>query len=196
MEADWSLALGSDDPVIVVPWAAPADGFYSPRFVDLRSGVHPIDNIEEARARPALRFALLRLNSDASRFWTAKCDAWTSSVEAGDAPLDPYEMEALPGQTEFGAGSYIDLLPREEDWLASFDRQERWMRAVTLELREAPTRAARVELVLRRAQVDAVTGFAISWFVEGCGATAEEAAARWSEALMLSLQVIMVSSLP
>ena len=72
-----------------------------------------IDEIEEARGRPALRSALLVLNGVDSQLWTAKCDAWTSSAEQGDDPFDPYEMDAEPGETAFGTGSYIDLLPRD-----------------------------------------------------------------------------------
>ena len=78
-----------------------------------------------------MRSALLLLNSAASQLWTAKCDAWTSSAEEGAEPFDPYEMDAEPGETAFGAGSYIDLLPRDFALLSSFERQERWIRAVT-----------------------------------------------------------------
>ena len=101
------------DPVITVPWAASATTIRKCRFVDLRLGAHLIDEIEEARAKPALRSALLLLNGAASPLWTAKCDAWTSSVDEGAEPFDPYEMDAEPGETAFGAGSYIDLLARD-----------------------------------------------------------------------------------
>ncbi len=59
MEADWSVALAADDPVITVPWATSSDDPRKCRFVDLRLGGHLIDEIEEARSRPALRSALL-----------------------------------------------------------------------------------------------------------------------------------------
>jgi hypothetical protein len=190
MEADWSVALASSDPVIIVPWAASGD---EPewRFVDLRLNSHLIDEIEEALGRPALRSGLLLLNSAASQFCSAKCDAWTSSPEQGDGPFDPYEMDAEPGETTFGAGSYIDLLPRDFQTPGCFDTQERWLRAVTEKLRAIPARAARVELVLRRAQVDAVPGFGVTWFVEGCGATARRADQGWSHAFDAALAVIM-----
>ncbi len=63
MEADWSVALAADDPVITVPWASSAADSCKCQFVDLRLGDYLIDEIEEARARPALRSALLVLNS-------------------------------------------------------------------------------------------------------------------------------------
>jgi hypothetical protein len=192
MEADWSVALEADDPVIAVPWAAPeGDGRGGCRFVDLRLGAHVIEEIEEARARPALRSALLLLNGATSPLWSAKCDAWTSSADEGAEPFDPYEMDATPGETAFGSGCYIDLLPREPLLLSSFEGQERWLRAVTEALRNIPARAARVELVLRRAEVEGVPGFGLTWFVEGCGLSAHHAEKRWSEALNLALPAIM-----
>jgi hypothetical protein len=188
MEADWSVALAADDPMITVPWAA-SEG--TCRFVDLRLGGYLIEKIEEARARPALRSALLLLNGAASPLWTAKCDAWTSSAEEGSERFDPYEMDATPDETAFGAGCYIDLLCRDAALLCSFEHQERWVRVVTEALRVIPARAARVELVLRRAEIQAVPGFGVTWFVEGCGLTAQNAGQRWSEALGLALPAIM-----
>jgi hypothetical protein len=192
MEADWTVALAPGDPVITVPWAADVNDIHGCRFVDLRlGGAHLVDEIEEARSQPALRSALLLLNAATSPLWTAKCDAWASSVEEGAAPFDPYEMDAAPGDVAFGAGSYIDLLPRDISFLAGFERQERWIRAVTEVLRSTPSSAARVELVLRHAEVEGTPGFAVTWFVEGCGSTAQRAGQRWAEALGLALAVVM-----
>ena len=191
MEADWAVALAADDPVITVPWATSKDDLGKCKFIDLRVDGHRVDEIEEARSKPALRSALLVLNAATSTLWTAKCDAWTSSVEDGAEAFDPYEMAAEPGETAFGAGSYIDLLPRNISLLSSFERQERWIRAVTETLRAIPASAARVELVLRCAEVEAAAGFGVTWFVEGCGATAQRAGQNWSTALDLALAVIM-----
>jgi hypothetical protein len=186
MEADWSVELAADDPVIVVPWAAAGNDPRKCTFVDLRLGAHLIDEIEETRRVPELRGALLLLNSTASPLWTVKCDAWES-----DTPMDAYEMDAAPEDTALSAGSYIDLLARDSGLGASFDRQERWVRAVVEALRAVPARATRVELVLRAAQVNQAAGYGVSFFVEGCGATAPRAMQAWSEALSLALPVIM-----
>jgi hypothetical protein len=191
MEADWSVALATADPVISVPWAASGDEGPKCRFVDLRLGSQLIDEIAEAQGRPALRSGLLLLNGVASQLWTAKCDAWTSSPEQGDEPFDPYEMDAEPGETAFGAGSYIDLLPRDFQATGCFDTQERWLRTVTERLRAIAASSARVELVMRRAQIDAVPGFGVTWFVEGCGATPHRAEQGWSQAFDAALAVIM-----
>lgn len=191
MEADWSVALATADPVITVPWAAYGDDEPKCRFVDLRLGPHLIDEIEEARERPALRSALLLLNAVDSQLWTAKCDVWTSSPEQGDDPFDPYEMDAEPGETDFGIGSYIDLLRRDFQASRCFDTQERWLRTVTERLRATPANSARAELVMRHAQVEGVPGFGVSWFVEGCGASAQRADQGWRQAFDGALAVIM-----
>jgi hypothetical protein len=191
MEADWTVALAAGDPVITVPWAVSGDDIRKCRFVDLRQGTHLIDEIEEARSKPPLRSALLLLNAATSPLWTAKCDAWTSSVDEGAEPFDAYEMAAESGDTVFGAGSYVDLLARDVSFLSGFERQERWIRAVTEVLRSIPASAARAELVLRRAEVEGASGFAVTWFVEGCGSTAQGAEEAWAKALELALAVVI-----
>jgi hypothetical protein len=195
MEADWSVELAASDPVITVPWAACVEAGPGCRFVDLRLGSDSIDEIEEAQGRPALRSALLLLNGAASHLWTAKCDAWASTPEHEDHPFDPYEMDAEPGETAFGTGSYIDLLARDFETRGCFAAQERWLRAVTEWLRKIPGRAARVELVLRRAQVDDIPGYGVTWYVEGCGASAQRADQSWGQALEIALAALMDVSL-
>ena len=104
-------------------------------------------------------------------------------------------MDAEPQETGFGTGSYIDLLPRDVELRSSFERQELWMRAVVERLRLVSAKAVRVELVLRHAEVEGVSGFGVSWFVEACGATAERAEERWGEALDLALAVTVEARL-
>jgi hypothetical protein len=48
-----------------------------------------------------------------------------------------------------------------------------------------------VELVLRRAEVEGAPGFGVTWFVEGCGATAQRAGQAWTKALDLALEVVI-----
>jgi hypothetical protein len=191
MEADWSVALTAEDPVITVPWAASDEDARKCRFLDLRLEPGLIDEIDEARSRPALRAALLKLNDNVSHVRTAKCDAWASSVEDGAEPYDPYEMNAGPGEIVHGTGSYVDLVPRNGELLTSFEGQERWLRKMTERLRVIPRSAARVDFVLRHAEVDGVPGYAVTWFVEGCGATPQHALQAWSDAFDCALGVIM-----
>jgi hypothetical protein len=189
MEADWSIALGADDPAIVVPWSggAAAPELY---FVDLAHAPERVDEIKEAKESPILRLALLLLNGSASPFWTAKCDHWISSVEWGDEPLDPYEMQAPPGETDCGAGCYFDLFPREPALFASFAGHEEWIREFVRKLRGTAANYARAELVLRPAEIDGRRGFGVTVFVEGCGKNGEQAAHHWGEALVAVIEVI------
>ena len=123
--------MAADDPVITVPWAASSRRHPKCRFVDLRLDPHLIDEIEEARARPALRSALLLLNGVTSQLWTAKCDAWSSSAEQGDDPFDPYEMDAEPGETALAPARTLTCCRAISSFYQCFDSQERWLRAVT-----------------------------------------------------------------
>jgi hypothetical protein len=193
MEADWSVELTAAGPVITVPWEAPGESF---RFIDLRENPQAIDEIEEARREPALHSALLALNGAGSRIWTAKCGTWISGtgISGSQDKIDRWEMDAGPDEAEFGAGCYIDILPRDR---ASFAVQERWIRVLTEKLRGVELRCARIELVLRRAAVRGVAGFGVTCFVQGCGASSELAASRWAEALTRALPALMqVAPLP
>jgi hypothetical protein len=188
MEADWAVALAADDPMVTVPWTA-SDEEGQCCFVDLRGNPQLVAAIPEAQTSPPLRQALFLLNSADSPVWTAKCDFWLTS----DEPHDPYEMDAEPGQTGFVAGSYIDLLAHDPAFQQSFALHEQWLRRVTEQLRSLAARASRVDMVLRAARVEGQTGFAISLFVEGCGATAAMAKQQWSNSLTLVLPAIIES---
>jgi hypothetical protein len=223
MEADWSVELAADDPVIVVPWAA-KDG--SCEFVHLRprlqaeaeEALRPrlqgadqnhngdqapdeiLNHIEEARREPALRSALLALNSGLSPLWTVKCDAWlTDSTSSEDAPIDLLEMDCGSSSLDEGkfvAGLYIDILPQDAKAGTSFEIQERWIRALVRRLRSEPMHCARTDLVLRRAETWGLAGFGMTWFVQGCGATAERAEQRRAEALRRSLPLVIAEPWP
>ena len=194
MEADWSVELAADDPVIVVPWRA----FPAVQFIDLRARPQWIDEIEEARNRPALRSALARLNGEDSGLWTAKCDAWIRSGadESGGAidpidSIDPWEMEATAEEARFAAGSYIDILALDLEARGSFAIGERWVRGLAESLRPRVLHSARTDFVLRRAEIHGVAGFGVTWFVEGCGRTAELAELKWAEALAGILPAVL-----
>jgi hypothetical protein len=192
MEADWSVELGADDAVIVVPWQSLPGTAAATGFVDLRARPECIREIEEARDLPALRFALERLNGKDSGLWTAKCDAWVRGRDVGSGnEIDPWEMEATDDEARLAAGSYIDILALDVEARGSFEVEERWLRRLVEELRRRALRCARTDFVLRRAEVHGVPGFGVTWFVEGCGRTAELARQKWAEALAEALPTVM-----
>jgi hypothetical protein len=199
MEADWAVELAAGDPVIVVPWKgsiliedpfsegrAPARRIS--RFVDLRTSPSSIEEIEEVQRRPALKSALMALNSNPSPLWTAKCDTWEHAAER---EIDPLEMDATIEDVRFTAGSYIDLLPIDPTAGTSFDIQEEWVQRLAKSIRSMEMRCARADFILRAAEVRGRFGFGVTWFLEACGSTAESAACTWARALELTLPPIM-----
>ncbi len=186
MEADWSVELAADDPVMVIPWEPEGESF---PFIDLRENRQGLDEIPEARREPALRSALLVLNDAGSQLWTAKCDSWAGGE------VDPSEMDATPDDSRFSAGCYIDILLRDADANASFVLQEEWIRGLAKALRGVEMRCVRAEFLLRRAEVRGLAGFGMTCFVQGCGATAELAASRWKKALT-EVSAILVQPAP
>ena len=185
MEADWSVELAAVDPVIVVPWHAPDASL---EFIDLRRTPKRIDEIEEACRELALRSALLALNRAPSQLVTVKCDLWKSGPED---EIDPREMDARAEDAKFAAGCYIDMVSTDGDTRTSFAMQERWIRALTARLRSLELRCARIELVLRHAEIQDIPGFGVTCFVQGCGATSELAAFRRAEALALAVPLLI-----
>jgi hypothetical protein len=190
MEADWSVELGADDPVIVVPWQ-PLPGGAAAGFVDLRARPESVREIEEARDLPALRFALESLNGSNSGLWTAKCDAWVRGGDGGGSEIDPWEMEATEDEAKLAAGSYIDILALDTEARGSFAIEERWIRRLAEESRHRALRCTRTDFVLRSAEIHGVPGFGVTWFVEGCGRTPELAKRKWAEALGEVLRTVM-----
>ena len=183
MEADWSVELTADDPVIAVPWEAPGESF---RFVDLRENPQAIDEIEEARREPALHSALLAINSAGS----PNLDGKVRHLDERTAGKQDRSMGdgCRPGR----GGVWRRMLHRHPAARpASFAVQEQWVRVLTETLRGVELRCARIELVLRPAVVRGVAGFGVTCFVQGCGASTELAASRWAEALILALPALM-----
>src|SRR5580658_1022540 len=98
MEADWEFEVGGDGPVIEACWAG---------FVDLRRMPERACDLPESALLPGLAMVLQRLNSEASPFWTSKCDFWPM-LEAGE--FAPDELDAPPGCAAHAMSCYIDLL--------------------------------------------------------------------------------------
>src|SRR5271157_3668464 len=115
METDWAAEVGPDLPSVDVPWEG---------FVDLRLAPAALQAIEEATDHPALRQALIALNSKASIVFTTKCDTWSLS----SSEVDHDEFGSLAEDAHYGFASYIDVLQIDRGNLASFELHERWVR--------------------------------------------------------------------
>ena len=138
MQADFSVELGHDDPVLELPWASDDPAV---RYYDLKKFPELVRQIPEAAAHPELRAFLARINASDSPLETAKCDLWQSK-------------EISPEEEIFGAAqkfvSYIDLLFTDEPIRNSFEKHEQFAGELCRLLSRAPDIAATVELIIRR----------------------------------------------
>src|ERR1700756_5789853 len=81
MEADWSVEVGTDLPMIAVPWEG---------FVDLRRDPRLASSLIEVSSCSILAQSLIRLNQQDCPVFTSKCDHWLLSGEE----IDPLEFDA------------------------------------------------------------------------------------------------------
>lgn len=170
MEADFSVEIGPGLPVIDVVWNG---------FVDLRSSPHRVDAIGEARRQPAIREALLALNTSGSHVFTAKCDCW----KLNGTEIDPDEFAASRETARMGFASYVDVVDRDFDQFASFALHEERARAMVLALRALELRQGRVDVVIRAAILSERNGFGLTLYAAGCGASEADAHAVWEAVL-------------
>jgi hypothetical protein len=169
MEADWSVEIGSNLPVIAVPWEG---------FVDLRHNLAATEHIVEVADIPPLAEALTLLNAPASFVFTSKCDFWTITAEE----IDPFEFDSASEEAQQGVACYIDILASDPRLYASFSMHEAWVRHASLALRQDRQPQSRADFVVRpsmhtdKASTITREGFAITLYVSACGA--DEAAAK------------------
>lgn len=178
MEADWAAEIGPDLPVIDPDWAG---------LVDWRSDPQALEKIPEAADYPVLREVLVQLNAPESPVRTTRCDVWTLIAEE----IDPLEFGCAPDLEIVGLACYIDLVPLEPALFASFERHETWARRAVQEMRDAPARTGRVDLVIRAARTISNEGFAMTLYAAGCGADLDLARASWAAALRVASTVTM-----
>lgn len=175
MEADWSVEIGAQEHCIDTSWAG---------LVDLRSSTSVIDDLEEAR-HPALRKALLTLNSSDSGLFTTKCDIWTLAKEE----IDPDEFGAVRETANTGLACYIDILNGSSVRFESFSYHEALIRNLTAYLRQIELTNGRVDIVLRAAVDTERQGYGLTVYSAGCGTDHAEAYAAWEAVIKVSVPV-------
>jgi hypothetical protein len=177
MDADFSIELGADDPVVDFPWIDPSGKLV---YRDLKRHPELIARIDEAQAFPELREFLRTLNSPRSLLETAKCDAWTT------AELSP-EEEIYNASHKFA--SYVDVVFSEGDARLSLSRHEELVKALVELLQRAPEIPSSAEACVRRCFFDnnrePQEGFYVTLYISGYGN--DEASARQSWAVGLKL---------
>ena len=138
MEADFSIELGQDDPVLDFPWADPAGKL---AYSDLKRQPELIAKVEEAEEYPELAGFLRSVNSTCSVVESAKCDVWETTELS-------VEEEIFNASHKFA--SYVDLVFSEVERRRSLPRHEEFAKNLTKLLRRVPEMGAAVEVSIRR----------------------------------------------
>jgi hypothetical protein len=181
MQVDFAVELGADDPVLEVPWTAPADQAGVLRYVDLKRHPEQLSQIAEAQRWPELGEFLQAINAPAGPFETAKCDVWP----ANDLTV---EDEIFAAAWKFGG--YIDVLFSDLSIRASFPEHEQWARRSVELLRRVPEIPASAEWVVRRSYSHAGgqthPGYYFTLYLFGFGENETQARQQWAIALKLA----------
>ncbi len=138
MDADFSIELGREDPVLDFPWKDPSGKL---AYVDLKRHPELLASIEEAERFPELAEFLRTLNSPRSMLETAKCDAWATTE------LTP-EEEIYQASHKFA--SYVDVVFSDSDARLSLPAHEQFARKLVALLQRAPETPSAAEVCVRR----------------------------------------------
>ena len=143
MDADFSIELAHEDPVLDFPWTDPSGKL---AYVDLKRHPGLIASIPEAQDFPELAEFLRTLNSPRSLVETAKCDVWTTTELNA-------EEEIYNASHKFA--SYVDVVfthTTSSDNAARFSlpAHEQFARKLVELLHRAPETPSSVEICVRR----------------------------------------------
>jgi hypothetical protein len=197
MDADFSIELGREDPVLDFPWKDPAGKL---AYVDLKRHPELMARIKEAGKFTELGEFLRATNSSRSLVETAKCDAWTTTE------LSP-EEEVYDASHKFV--SYVDVVFSNIDVHQSSSRpaslhqsslrrpslresllaHERFARTLVELLRRVPETPSAAEVCVRRCYFGedggVREGFYCTLYVSGYGNDSASARQNWGVGLKL-----------
>ena len=177
MDADFSIELGREDPVLDFPWTDPAGKL---AYVDVKRRPELMTSIEEAETFPELGEFLRVMNSARSMVETAKCDAWpTTELSAEEDVYDASHKFA----------SYVDVVFSEIGARLSFSLHEQFARKLVELLRRVPDTPSAAEVRMRRcyfAEDSGVReGFYCTLYLTGYGNDEDSARQNWGVGLKL-----------
>jgi hypothetical protein len=177
MDADFSIELGREDPVLDFPWSDPSGKL---TYVDLKRRPEMMAEIEEAVRFPELGELLLVLNSARSMVETAKCDAWATTEPSA-------EEEIYYSSHKFA--SYVDVVFSKIDVRLSLSDHEKFARKLVELLRRTPEAPSATEVCVRRCyfQDDGGVrkGFYFTLYVSGYDNDYASARRNWGTGLKL-----------
>lgn len=182
MDADFSIELGREDPVLDFPWKDPAGKL---AYVDLKRRPELTAEIPEVKQFPELGEFLRVVNSARGALETAKCDAWATRELSA-------EEEVYGASNKFA--SYVDVVFSDVDARRSLSAHERFARKLAELLRRAPEIPSAAEICVRRCyygEEDGVQdGFYCTLYVSGYGDDAK-ARQNWGVGLKLTGNAIV-----
>ena len=183
MDADFSIELGHEDPLLDFPWTDPAGKI---AYVDLKRHPELITEVEEAQRFPELEEFLGAVNSPRTAMETAKCDAW-ATTDIG------VEEEIYESPCKFA--SYVDLVFCDAARRLSLGEHEDFAGKLVKLLTRATEVAATLEACIRRCyfEHDGSTqdGFYCTIYVSGFGSDENDARQKWRMALKLAQNALM-----
>jgi hypothetical protein len=183
MDADFSIELGREDPVLDFPWADPAGKF---AYRDLKRHPELIAEVEEARKFPELGEFLHVVNSATSTLETAKCDVWATTELST-------EEEIYDASHKFAG--YVDVLFTKKEFRLSFPAHELFARTLVDLLRRAPEIPSTAEVCVRRCYFGEggvlEEGFYYTLYVSGYGNDTDIARQKWGLGLKLMENAIV-----
>jgi hypothetical protein len=177
MDADFSVELGSEDPVLDFPWT---DASGRLAYFDLKRHPELLAQVVEARECPELAEFLRSVNSARSVVESAKCDVWAATE------LTP-EEKILGASHRFA--SYVDLVLSQADRRQSFPEHERFAKRLVALLRLAPEMSSSAEVCVRRCFFgqgnETREGFYFTVYVNGYGNDETVARQNWAIGMKL-----------
>jgi hypothetical protein len=177
MDADFSIELGREDPVLDFPWKDPAGRL---AYVDLKRRPELMAWIEEAEEFPELGELFRAMNSARSMVETAKCDAWATRELSA-------EEEVYDASNKFA--SYVDVVFSNIDACLSFSAHEQFARKLVELLRRTPETPSAAEVCVRRCYFvedgGVREGFYCTLYVSGYGNDEASARQNWGVGLKL-----------
>jgi hypothetical protein len=191
MDADFSIELEHEDPVLDFPWKDPS-GILA--YVDVKRHPELMAQIEEAERFPELKEFLRALNSVRSMVETAKCDTWlTEELNAEEDVYNASHKFASYVDVVFSSG--INLTDGGLSSLRqSLTAHEQFARRLVGLLRRAPDMPSAAEICVRRCYYDETDGtregFCCTLYLSGYGSDKDRARQNWGLALKLTANAI------
>lgn len=174
MRVENGLETDPGDPLLEIPWADPDNP--GNHYIDVKRRPEAVMELVECRRFPALGQFLLRVNSAAMPYRTAKCDAWTTA----ELELE----ERIEFRQPLKVGSYVDLLIDRADLSAHVEPYQKLGALLAERLKDSKAHA-QIEMFIRRCQftLEDRRGYYATIFVHAYGANAQEAEDEWNSVI-------------